>query len=724
MFREKLFVFIRPGVRTALLSATALIALPQAALAAETAEVSLEENAEPIVITGVRDGYSSRDGGTPTKLDMDLNDTPHAVAVVTGEQISDQAMRSMADAIRFVPGVTMSAGEGHRDQLAIRGQITTADFYTDGLRDDVQHYRGLYNVERLEVLKGPNALIFGRGGGGGIVNRVIKRPFTDQYLAGGISIDSEGAGFAEVDLNSMLSDTVDGRLNATYERLDSFRDIEGDRFAINPTLRWQVGAATVLNIGYEYAEDDRDVDRGIPSAFEGTIANPARAVSGFDKTFFGVRGVNRTNFSKHVLDARLDHEFSDALRFTSKALYGDYDKLYRNGLPSGPVTDVDSVDSVKVTGYEDGTDRTNFLWQNDLIANFETGRIGHQLLLGVDYANQDTDAARLRGFFDGLPDDQKSPNGRETFVPLADPFNIPELTFRGGSGERSATTDVEAVGIYAQNLISFGEKVDVIAGIRHDWIDIRVQDFIGGTDLSRSDSLWSPRLGLIFKPNEDVSLYASWSRSWLPQSGDQFNSLSPTTAALKPERFTNEEVGVKWRVAEGLDLSIAAYRLDRENTRAVDPATGDVVLTGAQRSEGIEFDVSGKIGKLSLSGGVSFQEAEIRRDTSSAPAGRTLPFVPDFTASMWGRYDFNERFGVGLGVSHQSDIFASISNEVVVDGFTLVDAAVFYDVTDNISLQINAENLFGEDGIGAAYNDNNLYPIADRKVRATLRFGF
>ncbi|WP_260482649.1 TonB-dependent receptor [Sphingomicrobium flavum] len=715
-------MLIRQSARIVLL-ATSMLVLPQAAFAAELEGVEIaEDGAEPIIITGVRDGYSSRDGGTPTKLDIDLNDTPHAVAVVTGEQIADQAMRSIADAIRFVPGVTMNAGEGHRDQLAVRGQLTTADFFTDGLRDDVQHYRGLYNVERLEVLKGPNALIFGRGGGGGIVNRVIKRPFADQYLAGGVSIDSEGAGFIEVDLNSPLSGNVDGRLNATYERIDDFRDIEGERFAINPTLRWQIGAATELNIGYEYADDERDVDRGIPPAFDGTIDNPARAVEGYDETFFGIRGVNRTFFSKHVIDARLDHEFSDALSFTSRALYGDYDKLYRNALPSGPVTNVDDVESVLISAYEDSTYRTNFLWQNDLIARFATGGVEHQLLVGVDTAIQDTEVARLRGFFDTLPADQKSANGREAFIALDDPFVIPAITFRGGSGERNATTDVDAIGVYAQNLFSFGETVDVIAGIRHDWIDVRVQDFIGGSDLERSDSLWSPRLGLVYKPNEDISLYASWSRSWLPQSGDQFNSLSPTTAALKPERFTNSEVGVKWRVAQGLDLSIAAYRLDRENTRAVDPLTGDVVITGAQRSEGVEFDVSGKIGKLSLSGGVSIQDAEIRRDTNEAPAGRAVPYVPDFTAAMWGRYDFNDRFGLGLGVSHQSDIFASISNEVVVDGYTLVDAAAFYNVSDNVALQINVENLLGEDGIGGAYNDANLYPIADRKVRATLRF--
>lgn len=718
-------MFYRPGLRHSLFAATALIAAPQGAFATDVAYSGAESfEAEPIVITGVRDGYGQRSSSTATKTDTDLNDVPQAIAVVTAEQIADQALRSVGDALRFVPGVTVSAGEGHRDQVAIRGQLSTADFFTDGMRDDVQHYRGLYNVERVEVLKGPNALIFGRGGGGGIVNRVIKRPFADRYMAGALSIDSEGAGFGELDLNSPLSENVEGRINAVYERIDNFRDIEGDRWAVNPTLAWQVGTDTSINIGYEYAEDERDVDRGVPAAREGTIANPARGLTGFDKTFFGARGVNRTTLEKHVVDIALDHRFSDVLQFTSKALYGDYDKLYRNAVPSSAVTDINGTPSVLISAYEDSTRRDNFLWQNDLVASFTTGALSHKLLVGADYANQDTDAARLRGFFDTLPADAKSANGREAYLPLTDPFVVPPLTFRGGSGERAARTDVNAIGLYVQDQVSIGDHVDFIAGIRRDWLDIRVQDLVGNSDLERSDDLWSPRLGLVVKPNEDVSIYASWSRSYLPQSGDQFNSLSPTTASLKPERFTNREIGVKWRVAQGLDMSLAAYRLDRENTRALDSVTNEVVLTGAERSQGVEFDVSGKIGKLSLSGGLAFQDAEIRRDTTAAPAGRVLPFVPDFTASLWGRYDLTDGLAAGLGISHQDDIFASISNEVVVDGFTRVDAALFYDVTDNVALQLNVDNLLGEKGIGQAYNDNNLYPMAPRTARATLRFAF
>ena len=676
---------------------------------------------DPIVITGKRDGYGADASSTATKTDTPLIDTPQAISVVTAQQINDQALRSIGDVARYVPGIAMESGEGHRDAIVIRGNLSTADFFTDGLRDDVQHYRGLYNVERVEVLKGPNALIFGRGGGGGIVNRVLKRPFHERYATGAFSIDQYGAGSAQVDLNSPLTLSTEGRLNAVYERLDNFRSIEGERWAINPTVSWHAGPDTDLDLGYEYAHDERDVDRGLPPAFEGTIDNPARAVEGYDETFFGIRGLNRADFEKHVVDARLTHRFGEAVTFTSKALYGDYDKIYANAVPSSAVTDEGTV---KVSGYEDFTRRQNFLWQNDLVAKFATGAIEHTLLVGVDYSNQDTDAGRLRGFFDGLPADQKSANGRETFVTLADPFVIPAMTFRGGSGELNAHTDAEAIGIYVQDQIEIGDHVELIAGLRHDWVDIRVQDFIGDTDLSREDSLWSPRFGLVIKPQENVSLYGSWSRSYLPQSGDQFNSLSPTTAALEPEKFTNYEAGVKWEVQPGLDITLAAFQLDRTNTRSIDPATLDTVLTGEQRTKGIEFEVNGKIGRLSLAGGISILDAEITEDTASAPAGRTTPDAPEFEASLWGRYDVTDRFGLGAGITHRSSVFASYTNEVILDPLTTVDAAAYFDLTDKIAVQINVDNVLDEKGIEFGHGDNNLHPVDDRTVRGSLRFAF
>ena len=262
----------------------------------------------------------------------------------------------------------------------------------------------------------------------------------------------------------------------------------------------------------------------------------------------------------------------------------------------------------------------------------------------------------------------------------------------------------------------------MVAGLRRDWFQLDYHNLINGARLARKDALWSPRLGLVVKPTETLSLYGSWSKSFLPQSGDQFSSLTASTAALAPEKFVNREIGVKYAPRPGFDVTLAAYILDRTNTRALDPATQLTVLTGAQRSKGIEASAAGKLSdRLSIAATAAVQKAEIRRTTAAAPAGREVASVPRFTGSLWGRYDVNGRLGFGLGLYHQSKMFASISNAVAVPGYTRVDAAAFIGLTDDLAVQVNIENLLDKDYIGAVHSDNNLTPGAPRTARLTLR---
>ncbi|MDQ3078571.1 MAG: TonB-dependent siderophore receptor [Pseudomonadota bacterium] len=663
-----------------------------------------------------------------TKTHTPLQDVPQAISVITAQQIEEQALRSVADVLRYVPGATAAQGEGHRDQIVLRGNNSTADFFVDGLRDDVQYYRGLYNLDRVEILKGPNAMIFGRGGGGGVVNRVTKRPEASRFANVAVSGDTEGAWYAEGDANGALGNGILGRLNAVYERFDNDRKVYGGhRLAINPTVAIEAGAATRIDLGFEYARDRRVVDRGVPADARGrpapSITNPARPLDGFDRTFFGDADINRTRFNAKVASARVEHRFSDALRLSSKALYGDYDKTYQNVFAAGPATIVGGAETVVIEAYRDPTKRTNLLIQNDLIAEFATGGIAHTILIGMDYADQRTRNQRINGFFDSGVATTSS--GRRTVVALTDPLNTPPVTFRAGTGNRSVRSNADVIGLYVQDQIKIGEHVEVIAGLRRDWFKLRVDNLTSGTSAKRTDNLWSPRLGVIAKPLPELSLYASFSRSFLPQSGDQFTTLDSTSASLEPERFTNYEVGAKWQVLPQLDLTLAAYRLDRTNTRETDPITLQPVLSGEQRSKGIEFEVRGQLTpQLSLSGGIARQNVEVRRSAIASLVGRKAPLVPKLQASLWGRYDFTPRIGAGLGVSHQSKRFASISNAVVLPAYTRVDAAGFFDLTDAIELQLNVENLLGKDYYATAHNDNNITPGNPRTARATVRFGF
>jgi catecholate siderophore receptor len=266
--------------------------------------------------------------------------------------------------------------------------------------------------------------------------------------------------------------------------------------------------------------------------------------------------------------------------------------------------------------------------------------------------------------------------------------------------------------------------LEIVAGLRFDRFAIEIDNLNNGLSFDRTDELISPRLGLVVKPTDSLSFYGGYSRSYLPSSGDQFNSLDVTSEALKPERFDNYEVGAKWELLEGLLATAAVYKLDRTNTRAPGATPGSVVLTGAQRSKGVELGLERSVSaRWQISAGYALQKAEITETTAAAPAGRKVPLVPRHQFSLWNRYDVTNSVGVGLGLVARSRAYASITNQVRLPGYTRVDAAAYYRIAPGVQGQINVENLIGTDYFSTAHNDNNIAPGAPRTIKGTLRFG-
>jgi catecholate siderophore receptor len=703
------------SVSAAALAASLLIAEQPpilASLDAPAAPAEDEAAQDPrgsVIVTGTRDRYGAEETRTGTRTDTALQDIPQAISVVSERQIEDMNLRSIGDVLRYVPGATIAQGEGHRDQIVLRGNNSTSDFFIDGLRDDIQYYRPLYNVQQVEVLRGPNAMIFGRGGGGGVINRVTKTPISAMFVGGSASVDTFGAWSIDADLNLALSPAFAVRLNAVHEEFDSHRDFYGGEVtAINPTARLNLGPQTSLIASYEYVEDDRVVDRGVPS-------QAGRPLQGFYDSFFGQPGTNILGFEGHILRGTFEHRFTPDLRLTSRLLYADFDKFYRNAFPATAV----GAAGVGVEAYIDSFQRENLFSQTDLVWSVTTGPVRHTILAGVELGRQETGNQRLNGFFQsGVP---TTNGGLRTNVPLTDPFIIPPITFRPGSGQRGTATDADIFAVYIQDQAEIG-PVEIIAGLRYDRFRLNAVNVLTGATFDRTDDLWSPRIGIVLHPVEPVSLYASYSRSFLPQSGDQFNSLDLTAAALEPERFDNYEVGVKWQARPGLLFSAALYQLDRTNTRAPGPTPGTVVLTGEQRSRGLELEAVGEIMPgWQLAASYTLQEAEITTTTSAAPAGREVPLVPRHQASLWTRYQFTPQLGAGLGVVHHSESFASISNAVVLPSFTRVDLGLFWRVAEHVEAQVNVENLFDEGYYPYAHNDNNISTGAPLNARFTLR---
>lgn len=671
---------------------------------AEAQAVAGEEAGTQIVVTGTADGYRPIDANA-VKTPTPLVDVPQTVTVLTRDQLDDQAVTQLGEALRYVPGVVLGQGEGHRDQVTLRGQNTTADFYLDGLRDDTQYYRSLYNIERVEVLKGANALLFGRGGGGGVINRVSKTP--DVKRAKGqasASVDSFGAFALAADWNQPLSMTAAARLNATYEEFDNHRDAFHGRFiGVNPTVAIEPGDRTRIELSYNYDDDRRVTDRGVPSL-------GGRPLTGFDSTFFGRTDANIATVTAHIAQARIDHELAEGLSIEAIGQYSHTDKYYGNVFANTAVNPL--TNTLTLSGYNSTAVRDSWIGQANLVWEGRTGPIGHTLLAGVEAGDQDTDSGRFDAAFIGSPTIQLA---RKPVIPAVT-FTIPN---------RSARAGVTTFSAYVQNQIELAPFLQVVGGARYDSFRIGATNLLNGSKASRRDNKWSPRAGVILKPAKQASVYFSYTRSFLPQSGDQFSSLDATQATLAPESFRNIEAGVKWDVTPALAFTAAAYRLDRENTRFNNPVTGLPELSGKTRTKGIEAQLAGRIlPHWQMSLGYALQEGEVRSATASAPAGRRLPQLPRHQIALWSRYDVTRTVGVGLGVTHQSSSFATISNAVLLPAFTRVDTALFWDVTPALSLQVNVENLFDTDYFPAAHTDNNISTGRPRNARLSLRAKF
>jgi catecholate siderophore receptor len=708
-------------------SALALsLALATPAFAAEdivkaeppAAEAAPETGTEQeIVVTGQRDEYGARSTSTATRTDTPIRDIPQALTVISESQIEDQALRSIADVLTYVPGATPGTGEGNRDQITLRGNNTTADFFVDGIRDDVQYFRDLYNADRIEILRGPNAMIFGRGGGGGVVNRVTKRASSRPYREVSASADSEGGVRFTGDVDQPLAPDVGLRVNGVYEDGESFRRGVGlERYGITPTLGATLGA-TRLDLAYEYFHDRRTADRGVPAFND-------RPLRGADRTFFGDPEQSFARIDAHVGSFALAHAFSDGLTVRNRTQYGDYDKFYQNIYPTDLL---EGSSQVRLAAYHDITKRENLFTQTDLVWKTGLGGIDHTLLFGFELGRQETLNRRVNGFF------QPSDSG-SLLVPLADPTVRANLVFRGTNTNAARTPApfndgiTKVAALYVQDQLRLSDAFQIVAGLRFDRIDTEVLDRNTNRTFEREDDLVSPRLGLIVKPVPALSLYAGYGRSYLPSSGDQFTSLDLSGEALKPERFDNYEVGAKWEPLPGLLATAALYQLDRTNSRAPGPTPGVILLTGKQRSRGIELGLERNVSdRWQISAGYALQKAQIRtRTTACNPevARCEVPLVPRHQFSLWNRYEATERLGVGLGVIARSKSFASISNAVTLAGYTRLDAALFYDITDGLEAQLNVENLLGADYFPTAHNDNNIAPGAPTTLRGTLRFHF
>lgn len=673
-------------------------------------------------------GYRAERTGTATKTDADLVNVPQAVTVVTGAQIEDQAVTSMAEAVRYVPGATFAQGEGNRDTAVLRGVSSTADFFLDGLRDDVEYYRDLYNIDRIEVLKGPNAMIFGRGATGGLINRVTRLANWDRVRELRLELGLFDRYRTTADVGQAVGEAAAVRLTGLYENSRSFRDgVTLERWGLNPTASFLIGPDTLMTFSYEHFEDERTADRGIPSTRGGTLATPGGPVPGVDRaTFFGDPGDSPVHAYVDALAVALEHRFESGIILRSKLRYADYDKAYQNVFP-GALNAANVVigaavfapdTAVSISAYNNAQLRRNFISTTDLTAYFDTGSVRHTLLAGVEYGRQRTENLRLSGFFSDFG------NATSIFVPLASPNVDVNLTWAPNATDASNEGTTEFAAIYLQDQIELTSNLQLVLGLRYDNFKVDFLNRRTNGRIETEDDLWSPRAGLIYTPVEDLSLYASYSVSFLPRSGAQLASLTPTNAAFEPEAFTNTEIGAKWSVLPELRLEMAVFQLERSNIIVTDPNDpAQSLLLDGQQTRGIEVSLAGEVTESwSVIASYGYLDTEVVASATAAPTEAAN--APRHTLGLWNKVQITPDFAAAVGVIYQSARFAGTDNTVKLPGFTRVDLALFYDVSEALELQLNVENLFDETYFPNAHSNTNITPGAPLTLKVGLSASF
>ncbi len=718
-------------LKSRLLSAatfTALIASPGAfAQTSADAETLVQDE---VVVVGQ---YLFSDQVNALKAPTPIIDVPQSLSIVTADQISERGFVSVGDIIDYTVGVNNSQGEGHRDAVVFRGIRSTAAFFVDGVRDDVQYYRPLYNVEQVEILRGPNALLFGRGGTGGVLNRVTKKADLDERFTGySVGLDTFGGYDVSVDSNFVVSDTAALRINAYYEHLENHRDFfDGDNFGINPTARFALTPQTTLDLSLEYIDQERFVDRGIPTGSDG------KPVEAFEDIVFGDAELNTTTHEATILRAQLQHEFSDTFKGIVTASYGDYDKAYTNFYASG-YNQALNPGFVTLDGYVDTTQRENFVLSGNLVGEFDTGSISHTLIAGAEYidTNNDNDRFNARWSTNGFTDDneifaiQRNLGLRGGVGTGFNNFVDPDTGVISGNGEPTINdfrrnlndnteSEVQVYSIFVQDQIELSPMFDLVLGGRFDSFDQSTTNLAadGTPTTSRTDEKFSPRAGLIFKPQENISIYAAYSETFLPRSGEQFAS----TGSLDPDEFENAEIGVKWDFQPGLSLT-AAYFQNDETRAARDGNTGEDFEIRGTEVEGFEVQLQGQVTEqLFVTAGYSYLEGETDN-------GLELPReLPENMFSVWGAYQITAKFGVGLGATYQDesfitdlDIGTDASNHPTLPSYTRFDAAAYYDISDDLRIQLNVENLTDELYFPTAHSTHQATVGAPLNAKITL----
>ncbi len=636
-----------------------------------------------------------------SKTNATLLETPQSISVVNNEDLHDRAANSSKDALAYTPGIVAGQGEGRRDEFYIRGFYSPRETLLDGMRDDSLYFRDLATTDRLEVIKGATAALYGRGAAGGLINRITKKPQAKQDNEISLALGSNSQRRLSVDAGGALSNELNARLIAAYDVGDSYRNVvDHKRTLLAPSLSWNIGPQTSLLLQSEIQREDHTPDRGIPSL-------NGRAVTVDASTFYGEK-FDFTKTNSDLFKARLEHRFNQQLSLVNNLQYSQ--------------TDLDGVNTRNRRVNADNTVSRQITYfpiqQKNLVNQTElTYAVGNHLLLaGLELSQQKRDSL-VRQTGTAYPVDLYRPQQL-----LAAP------DFRALPAAIDSRFNADTTALYLQDQIALTNEWDVLLGGRFDQFKQKQTNRLLNNAISeRTDNLFSPRMGLVYKITPQQSAYVTISRSHQPAGGDLLYTGSNPLSQVKPLKTDLQEIGLKqeW-LDKRLYTSIALFRVEQSNQLTADPTdlTGLRQLQiGRQRNQGLEMELQGQLSSgTQINASYTYNDAKIVA-SNDIRIGNRAEMTPSHNASLWLKQNFSKNWSAGAGIIAHSEQYALTDNTVRLPGYARMDLALTY-LQPRYDITLKLNNLGNTRYMESANNNVQIQPGAPFNAYVVLNTRF
>ncbi|BAW80493.1 TonB-dependent siderophore receptor [Candidatus Nitrosoglobus terrae] len=666
-----------------------------------------------VTVTGNRLSAYRVDTDTALGTDTSVLDTPFTITPIPRKVLTDQASQSLEQAVRNSPGVTVNLGEGNRDQLIIRGVVTSSAFFMNSMRDDAQYFRPLYNVDHIDILKGPAASRFGRGNASGIVNFVTKKAERREIRhimvegGGGDNGSPWGHFRGQLDFGTSMGDSSAFRFMGMGENTGSFRNFYFlNRYAVNPVFHFEPDDRTKIDFTLSYLNDARLDDRGIPSQ-NGLPVDVSRS------QFFGSPTQNRFYSQVTAGSLFLEHEFDDHLKLRNRFYVFDNIHNFNN---FAPATSVNEDGMFQLLGYQSLTQRISYQDRVEIVADVNTGSVNHKILGGAGYTWQRDWASVTspQGGFD-LPQ----------FFSLNNSLLTTQVPFTSLSRNNHIVAD--EIGVFLQDQIAFNEHWSILLGARYDRFTVSTQFLAINASQQQVNDTWSPQAALMYKPVENDTMYFSFSRNYIPTGANLSSSISTPGTNITPERSDQYEFGNKLSLLDDqLLLAIAFFQINLTDIPGELPnGSPQAISIGKQQMRGIEWSTNGSItDKWNIFANYTYMpEANNLVAVLGTAAGARVGLVPRNQFSIWSTYDINEHWGFGAGVHGESNRFATFTDQVVLPTYAVGDLMAYYQMK-GYRFQVNLNNVSDQTYYATAQSDNQIMPGLPRTVFASVNIDF